>query len=92
MGAVLALPSSGYAASGIPSLVDILALPLAHAGRYELYEGEIQTLRARIYAINMNNAGKRKYRTSKLPLSRSAPPRKGYADTRKYLLLVWRVK
>lgn len=81
--------------SPLPSLDEIASLPLAHAGRYELWEDEIRTLRSRIYSLNQNNVAGRRYRTSKLPIlvpGTRGKSKKGYADMHKYLLLVWRVK
>ena len=83
----------GLQPASLPSLADLLALPVAAAGRYELYDDEIQTLRGRIYSLNSENAFGWRWRTSKLPIDFTPrKARKGYADTSRYLLIVWRVR
>lgn len=79
----------------IASLMNqVMSLPVASAGRYELCEDEVRLLRSRIYSLNANNAAGYRYRTSKLPIRNpkpTKPPKKNYADTSRYLLLVWRL-
>jgi hypothetical protein len=60
----------------MPSDKDILGIPLARAGEYELNEKEVKTLRSRIYALNKDNAANRRWRTM----------REGS------LLIVWRIR
>lgn len=72
-------------------MTEVMALPIASAGRYEMDEYDIKLLRGRIYNLNANNAAGYRYRTSKLPIRNPTKPRKGYADTSRYLLLVWRL-
>lgn len=40
----------------MPTEADLLALPLAATGEYELSDKETRQLRSRIYALNKNNA------------------------------------
>lgn len=60
----------------MPSESDILRIPKARCGEYELSDKECQRLRSQIYGINKNNAAGRRYRTM-----RDGP-----------LLVVWRIK
>ena len=46
-----------------PTNDDIMSIPLAKAGEYELTDKEIKTLRYRIYALNKNNAAGWRWRT-----------------------------
>lgn len=59
----------------LPSENDILSIPRAVAGEYDLNEAEVKTLRSRIYALNKNNAAGWRWRTMR----------------EKGLLLVWRI-
>ena len=47
----------------MPSEVDILSIPLARAGEFQLSPKECKTLRSRIYSLNKNNAAGRRWRT-----------------------------
>lgn len=60
----------------MPSEQDILGIPLAKSGEYELSDIECKRLRSRIYAINKDNAAGWRFRTI----------REGT------LLLVWRIR
>lgn len=59
-----------------PSDRDIMRIPVARAGEYELSEKEIKLVRSRIYSLNKNNAAGWRWRTM----------RDGN------ILLVWRIK
>jgi hypothetical protein len=63
-------------AAGMPSDKDIMRIPLARHGEFELTDKEVKTLRSRIYALNKDNAGGRRWRTM----------RDGT------LLMVWRIR
>lgn len=60
----------------LPSEDDILRIPRAMAGEYDLSERETKVLRSRIYALNRNNAAGWRWRTMR----------------EKGLLLVWRIQ
>lgn len=62
--------------TNIPSEKDILSIPLARSGEFELSDREVLRTRSRIYGINKDNAAGRRYRTL-----RDGP-----------LLLVWRIR
>lgn len=47
----------------LPTDKDILAIPKAKTGEYDLSEKEMKQVRTRIYSINKNNAANRRYRT-----------------------------
>lgn len=47
----------------VPSDNDILLIPRAQAGEYELSDKEVRVLRQRIYRINKDNAAGWKFRT-----------------------------
>lgn len=59
-----------------PTDKDIMSIPLARAGEYELSDKEVKTLRSRIYGLNRNNINNWRWRTLK----------------EGNLLLVWRIK
>lgn len=61
---------------GMPSEADLLKIPKARCGEYELSDKECQRLRSQIYSINKHNVVGRRYRTM----------RDGS------LLIVWRIK
>jgi len=48
---------------GLPTTDQLLAIPRAAAGEYELTDKEVKRLRARIYGINKDNAAGWKFRT-----------------------------
>lgn len=74
---VVQLPSPSVAPTkGLPSETDILRIPKARCGEYELSDKECQRLRSQIYSINKHNVAGRRYRTM-----RDGP-----------LLIVWRIK
>lgn len=60
----------------LPTDDDILTIPKAAAGEYDLNEREVKLLRSRIYALNKNNAAGWRWRTMR----------------EKGLLLVWRIQ
>ena len=60
----LVLVSSG----NMPGEAELLAIPLAHTNEYELTDREVKALRARIYAINKNNASFRFRTMREFPL------------------------
>lgn len=60
----------------MPSEADILRIPLAKAGEYDLTDKEVKTLRGRLYSINKHNVAGFRYRTM----------REGR------LLMVWRIR
>jgi hypothetical protein len=62
--------------SGMPTDNEILAIPKARTGEYQLSDAEMKKLRSRIYALNKDNAANRRWRTM----------REGD------LLIVWRIK
>ena len=64
------------ARSNIPNDSDIINIPLARAGEYELSDREIKTVRSRVYALNKHNAARWRWRTM----------REGN------ILLIWRIK
>lgn len=68
--------SNGPVTRALPTETDILRLPKARCGEYELTDKECQRLRAQIYSINKHNVAGRRYRTM-----RDGP-----------LLIVWRIK
>lgn len=70
------LTSDHRRATVMPSEVDILRIPKARCGEYELTDKECQRLRSQIYSINKHNVAGRRYRTM-----RDGP-----------LLIVWRIK
>jgi len=55
---------------------DIMSIPLARAGEYELSDVETRRLRSFVYSLNRNNAAGRRWRTLR--------------DGK--LLLVWRIR
>lgn len=59
----------------MPSDQQLMAIPKARAGEYELNDKQCKQLRSRIYGLNKNNAAGRRLRTMR--------------DGR--LLLVWRI-
>lgn len=81
MRAPVAIVGSAYA-DGLPSMGDIINLPLAMAGRYDLDAGQVQVVRSRIYALNQAHARGWKWRTAKLPAGKR----------NRFSLIVWRVK
>lgn len=60
----------------MPTDNDILAIPKARTGEYQLSDKEMKKLRSRIYALNKDNAAGRRWRTMR------------DGD----LLIVWRIK
>lgn len=60
----------------IPTDKEIMRIPLARAGEYEVSDREVKLIRGRIYGLNKNNVAGRRWRTM-----RDGP-----------LLLVWRIK
>lgn len=60
----------------VPTEKQIMRIPLAKSGEYELNDKEVRTTRSRIYAINKNNGAGWRFRTM----------REGT------LLLVWRIR
>lgn len=63
-------------ASTMPTDNEILAIPKARTGEYQLSDKEMKKLRSRIYALNKDNAAGRRWRTMR------------DGD----LLIVWRIK
>lgn len=63
-----------------PTLQDIMDIPAAVAGVYELRENEVKTTRSRIYTLNKDNAFGWRWRTM---LERGSG--------RYHTLLVWRI-
>lgn len=63
-------------ASTMPTDNEILAIPRAKTGEYQLSDREMKKLRSRIYALNKDNAAGRRWRTMR------------DGD----LLIVWRIK
>lgn len=64
------------ASSSPPTDAQILAIPKAKTGEYQLSDKEMKKLRSRIYSLNKNNAAGRRWRTMR------------DGD----LLIVWRIK
>jgi hypothetical protein len=72
--------AKGRRPSGIPTLQEVMDIPAAVAGIYEMTEKEIKTLRSRVYALNKHNAVGWRWRTL-------VEPGKG----KHHLLLIWRI-
>lgn len=51
--------------SQMPTEGEIMRIPKARAGEYQLSDKEVKTLRSRIYSLNKNNAAGRRWRTMK---------------------------
>lgn len=66
--------------TALPTIADLSRLPVAEAGRYNLTEREIATLRQRLYALNRDNVRGWRWRSTKFPASPGL-----------YTLLVWRL-
>lgn len=62
--------------SAPPTDAEILAIPKARTGEYQLSDAEMKRVRTRIYALNKDNAANRRWRTM----------REGD------LLIVWRIR
>lgn len=60
----------------MPTDREIMRIPLARAGEYEVSDREVKLIRSRIYSLNKNNVAGRRWRTM----------RDGT------LLMVWRIK
>lgn len=69
-------------APAVPSMADILALPVAQRGAYEVAEADVRVVRSRIYTLNQKHARGWKWRTACLPSGRRGT----------YNLIVWRVR
>lgn len=69
-------------AGAVPSMGDIMRLPVAVAGRYDMTEAELGALRQRIYSLNHNHVRRWKWRTAKLPAGKRGL----------FTLIVWRVR
>ena len=65
----------------MPTDTELLAIPVAQAGEFELTEREIAKLRRRLYGLNKDNAAGWRYRTMM--------DRSDYSST--HLLLVWKI-
>lgn len=65
----------------MPTDAELLAIPVAQAGEFELTEKEIGKLRRRLYGLNKDNAAGHRYRTM---MERSS-----YSAT--HLLMVWKI-
>lgn len=50
------MPIRRPASNKLPTEAELLAIPLAATGEYELTDKETKQLRSRIYALNKNNA------------------------------------
>lgn len=54
-----------HSVSQMPTEGEIMRIPKARAGEYQLSDKEVKTLRSRIYSLNKNNAAGRRWRTMK---------------------------
>ena len=73
---VVALKSHSRVKTTVPTDQDLLSIPRAAAGEYELSEEEIKKTRARVYSLNKDNAAGYRWRTM----------REGR------LLMIWKIK
>jgi hypothetical protein len=80
----------------LPTLSDLLRIPRSEGGHYELDESDVALLRGRIYRLNRDNGFGWRWRTSKIRVrggasNKHGKPRKGFANTARYVLIVWRI-
>ena len=74
-----------------PSADDILCLPLAEGARYQLDQLDIIRVRARVYALNKDNAAGWKWRTTMLR-AKTKSRKKTVINNLVHTLIVWRIK
>lgn len=74
-----------------PSADDILRLPLAEGARYQLDQLDIIRVRARVYALNKDNAAGWKWRTTMLR-AKTKSRKKTVINNLVHTLIVWRIK
>lgn len=74
-----------------PSADDILRLPLAEGARYQLDQLDIIRVRARVYALNKDNAAGWKWRTTMLR-AKTKSRKKTVINNLAHTLIVWRIK
>jgi hypothetical protein len=64
----------------LPSMGDLKRLPVARSGTYELTPAQVVAARARVYALNKDNAAGWKWRTLTTPAKRG-----------RVTLTIWRI-
>lgn len=74
-----------------PSADDILRLPLAEGARYQLDQLDIIRVRARVYALNKDNAAGWKWRTTMIR-AKTKSRKKTVINNLVHTLIVWRIK
>jgi len=74
-----------------PSAADILRLPLAEGARYQLDQLDIIRVRARVYALNKDNAAGWKWRTT-MVRAKTKSRKKTVINNLVHTLIVWRIK
>lgn len=74
-----------------PSADDILRLPLAEGARYQLDQLDIIRVRARVYALNKDNAAGWKWRTTMIR-AKTKSKHKKVINNLIHTLIVWRIK
>lgn len=74
-----------------PTDADILRLPLAEGARYQLDQLDIIRVRARVYALNKDNAAGWKWRTT-MVRAKTKSKNKKVINNLAHTLIVWRIK